>query len=184
MSLVDEQMKSCGWLGVSSECIFFVYINFRNISKDDIIDILSLNTIRFDCIQVKQNNNTKKVSKMNQAQTENLPKIEVDYNSSRFDDLFREAVDSTFSTLGVTVKEAFFAFLHKKYNLSEEEIPDRISDFADGLEKIFGAGALLLELAIMKALRRNVPAFNYVAASSDLCFEAYVDSLRQYTEQL
>jgi hypothetical protein len=121
---------------------------------------------------------------MNHLQTENLPKIQIDLNSPRFDEFFIESVDQTFSKLGMKVKTTFFAFLETKYNLKRENLPNRIGDFVEGLESVFGEGALPLELCIMKALRKSVPSFSYFADNSDLCFEDYVASLKNYTERL
>jgi len=121
---------------------------------------------------------------VNRTQTENLPKINLYLESSQFDELFLEALDHTVSILGKGVKQAFFSFLNRKYNLSKEEIPDRIGDFTDGLEQIFGAGASLLELEIIKTLRQSVPSFCFEANSSGLNFEAYAVSLREHVESL
>ena len=117
---------------------------------------------------------------MKQLQIENLPKIQIDYTSSKFDEIFIEAIDHTFSALiGENAKQAFFSFLDKKYKLSKEEIPVKIGDFVDGLEQIFGASASLLELETMKNLKKNVPSFIYLPESSDLSFKAYAESLKE-----
>jgi hypothetical protein len=119
---------------------------------------------------------------MNQLQTQTIPEIEIDYSSPRFDELFLDAVDQTLSALGINVKNAFLSFLDAKYNLSKENIPDRVGDFVDGLEYIFGPGALPLELRIMRNLSQSVPTFNYVTKQPDLGFEVYVESLKQHIE--
>jgi hypothetical protein len=120
---------------------------------------------------------------VNQIQTENIPKIQIDFQNSKFDELFLEAIDQSFLILlGTHSKQAFFSFLDKKYKLSKEDIPNRIEDFADGLEKIFGPTAFLLELAIMKALKHKVPSFSYLLEGSNLSFEVYVESLKRHLE--
>ena len=120
---------------------------------------------------------------MNQIQTENFPKIQIDFKDSKFDDLFLEAIDQSFLILlGTNSKQAFFSFLDKKYRLCKKDIPARIGDFVAGLEKVFGPTAFLLELAIMKALKQKVPSFSYLLEGSNLSFEFYVDSLKQHVE--
>jgi hypothetical protein len=121
---------------------------------------------------------------MNQTQTENFPRIQLDFKSSGFDEFFLEAIDQTFSMLGTNAKQALFSFLENKYNLNREDIPSRLGDFVDGLEKIFGTGASVLELEVMKTLRHRVPSFVYVVESSDLSFESYLLSLRCHVENL
>ena len=120
---------------------------------------------------------------MNQIQTEAFPKIQMDFQNSKFDDLFLEAIDQTFLILlGTNSKQAFFSFLDKKYKLSKKDIPCRIEDFVAGLEKIFGPTAFLIELAIMKALKQKVPSFSYLLERPNLSFEGYVESLRLHVE--
>ncbi len=118
-------------------------------------------------------------------QIENLPKIQMCYTSSKFDEIFLQAIDNTFSALlGENAKQAFFSFLDKKYLLSEKEVPSKIGDFVDGLEKIFGASASLLELEAMKNLKKNVPLFCYLPKNSDLSFKAYAESLKEVMAKL
>jgi len=122
---------------------------------------------------------------VDQIQTENIPIIETNYKSSEFDTLFLETIDYTFSTLlGNDAKPIIFSFLDKKYKLSKKDIPGRISDFVNGVEQIFGTSATLLELVVMKNLKKSVPSFNYSAKSPDLSFEGYADSLRKHIENL
>ncbi len=122
---------------------------------------------------------------MNQTQTENLPKIQIYYKTSEFDELFLQAIDQTFSkVLGYNAKQVFFSFLENKIKLSKQDLPNRVDDFVYGLEQIFGTSASLLELGVMKTLRKSVPSFNYSALGSDLSFESYVASLRQHLENL
>jgi hypothetical protein len=113
-----------------------------------------------------------------------LPKIEVDFKSSCFEELVIEAIDQTFSKLGIEVKQTFFSFLEVNYKLCKEDIPNRIGDFVDGLEQIFGASAPLLELVVMKTLRQSVPSFIYLVESSNLNFESYLSSLKHHVENL
>ncbi len=122
--------------------------------------------------------------KVNQTQTENLQKIEIDYKTSEFDELFVQAIDQTFSRLlGMTAKQVFFSFLANEIKLSKQDMPNRVNDFVYGLEQIFGTSASLLELEVMKTLRQSVPSFKYSAQTSDLSFEPYVASLRQHLEK-
>jgi hypothetical protein len=120
---------------------------------------------------------------VNQTQTENLPKIQIYYKTSEFDELFLLAIDQTFSkVLGNSAKQVFFSFLENKIKLSKQDLPNRVADFVYGLEQIFGTSASLLELEVMKTLRQSIPSFNYSPLSSDLSFEPYVESLRQHLE--
>jgi hypothetical protein len=119
---------------------------------------------------------------MNYMKIENFPKIQLNFNSSSFDEAVLEALDQTFSKLGEGVKQKFYFFLEVNFKISRENIPGRIGDFVYALESVFGASASLLEMDVMKTLRQNVPSFTYVAANPELSFEGYLFSLKRYIE--
>lgn len=69
-----------------------------------------------------------------------------------FEKLFIEAVDEGLETLGESGKHMIFFHLDKSYSIKKHEIPKNPEAFAEGLEKIFGAGASVLEKLIVKSL--------------------------------
>ena len=69
-----------------------------------------------------------------------------------FEKLFIEAVDEGLETLGESGKHMIFFHLDKSYSVKRHEIPKKPEAFARGLEKIFGAGASVLERLIVKSL--------------------------------
>jgi len=69
-----------------------------------------------------------------------------------FEKLFIEAVDEGLGTLGESGKHMIFFHLDKSYSVKKHDIPKRPEAFAKGLEKIFGAGATVLERLILKSL--------------------------------
>jgi hypothetical protein len=69
-----------------------------------------------------------------------------------FQKFLLEAVDSAFSSLGDSARHSIYYHLQNKFNVSRDEIPCRLEDFEDGLEKIFGAGTQFLEVLIMREL--------------------------------
>jgi len=69
-----------------------------------------------------------------------------------FDKLFIEAVDEGLNVLGESGKQMIFFYLEKSYSIRRHEIPKKPEAFAVGLEKIFGAGASVLEKLIVKSL--------------------------------
>lgn len=117
---------------------------------------------------------------MNHTQTQTFPEIQINLNASNFDDLVIEAIDQTFSKLGIKVKQTFYSYLENNFTLNREEIPDKIGHFVYALEQIFGTGALLIQIDVVKNLRQRVPSFVYSTESSNLSFEAYLTSLKQH----
>jgi hypothetical protein len=73
-----------------------------------------------------------------------------------FDKLLMESIDEALTSLGNSAKQAIYFHLEDKFKVSKEEIPRRIEDFADGIEKIFGLGAHFIEILIMKKLHEKI----------------------------
>jgi len=69
-----------------------------------------------------------------------------------FHELFLRAVDSAFSSLGDSARQSIYFHLETRFRMPRDEIPDRLEDFENGMEKIFGAGTKFLEILIMKRL--------------------------------
>jgi len=69
-----------------------------------------------------------------------------------FNKLFLEAVDGALSSLGDSARQSIYFHLETRFSMPRNEIPDRLEDFENGLEKIFGAGTKFLEILIMKRL--------------------------------
>jgi len=69
-----------------------------------------------------------------------------------FEKLFIEAVDEGLGTLGESGKHMIFFHLDRSYSVKKHEIPKKPEAFARGLERIFGAGASVLEKLILRSL--------------------------------
>jgi hypothetical protein len=69
-----------------------------------------------------------------------------------FEELFIEAVDEALKTLGENGRQTVFFLLEKSYSLKRQEIPRKPETFAAELEKIFGAGALVLQKLVLESL--------------------------------
>jgi hypothetical protein len=69
-----------------------------------------------------------------------------------FEKLFIEAVDEGLGTLGESGKHMIFFHLDRSHSVKKHEIPKKPEAFARGLEKIFGAGASVLEKLILRSL--------------------------------
>jgi hypothetical protein len=103
-------------------------------------------------------------------------------NETKFDTVLLEAIDTAFSALGQNVKFSIYFNLEAKFGLPKQDIPDRISDFSDALDKIFGQAARSLEILIMKYLSDKVKCnYNWVGPKwlvPDLTFEKYIKLVR------
>ncbi|MGD6852564.1 MAG: hypothetical protein ACQCN6_10945 [Candidatus Bathyarchaeia archaeon] len=104
----------------------------------------------------------------------------------KFATILLEAIDEAFTTLGPSVKLSIYFHLETKFAVSKQDIPDRIGDFTDALETIFGQGARALEILIMKNLNQKVKCHYKWQGPKwlvpDLTFEKYVRLLQLSVE--
>jgi len=95
-----------------------------------------------------------------------------------FEKLFIEAVDEGLETLGESGKHMIFFHLEKSYSIKRHEIPKKPEAFAKGLEKIFGAGAAVLEKLIVKNLYSKL-GLKYEDIESRRPFADYVKYVKE-----
>jgi hypothetical protein len=96
-----------------------------------------------------------------------------------FNRLVLDAVDAGLSSLGDSPKQAIYFYLEKTFKIKRSEIPKKIEEFATALEQIFGHGAKLVEIQIMKLLYEKVgQAFVYFPEKDDLLFTEYMEAAR------
>jgi hypothetical protein len=96
-----------------------------------------------------------------------------------FDKLLLEAVDEGLSSLGESAKQAIYFHLEKDFNIDKQEIPSRVNDFASAIEKIFGLGANLIEILIMRRLHEKIRLDIKCNRSEDLTFTEYVAAAKR-----
>ncbi|MGA3289226.1 MAG: hypothetical protein ABSD42_03175 [Candidatus Bathyarchaeia archaeon] len=104
----------------------------------------------------------------------------------KFETVLLEAVDDAFSTLGENVKASIYFHLGHKFIILKLDIPYRIDDFSDALERIFGMAAKHLEILIMKKLHEKITCVYEWNGPRwlvpDLTFRQYVELLRECYE--
>ena len=106
----------------------------------------------------------------------------IDYHpDDGFNLIMLEAVDEALSFLGESAKRAFYYHLEEKFKIRREEIPIKIDDFTEAIEEIFGMGAKIIEMQIMKVLYKKVGRnFKYVPKEKDLLFTAYLKAVKNH----
>jgi len=98
-----------------------------------------------------------------------------------FEEVLLESVDEGLSLLGESAKQAVYFHLEKEFKLNKKDIPYKIEDFTEAMENIFGVGAKVLEIRIMKNLFKNMGyPFPYFRprAQKYLEFTKYIESAR------
>jgi hypothetical protein len=105
----------------------------------------------------------------------------------RFNTIMLESIDRAFLTLGENAKSSLYFHLETKFAISRQDIPDRVGDFSDALEQIFGLGARQIEILIMKYLNQRVDCtYEWVGPKwlvPDLTFTKYVNMMRLSCEE-
>lgn len=96
-----------------------------------------------------------------------------------FEKVMLEAVDEALASLGESVRQAIYFHLEKKFKIAKNEIPNRIDDFAKGLEKIFGLGARFIEILIMKNLYGKIGEPLKWEENKEFSFIGYVEAAKQ-----
>jgi len=96
-----------------------------------------------------------------------------------FQTLLLEAVDEGLSLLGDSSKQELYSCLEETFKIRKQEIPNKIGEFTEAIERVFGLGAKLLEIEIMKHLYEKVGHdFEYYPEKDELLFTEYVEACR------
>ena len=102
--------------------------------------------------------------------------------NKKFDAVLLEAIDESFSTLGQKATASIYFHLQHNFLILKQDIPYRIDDFSDALERIFGMAAKYLEILIMKKLKEKIACLYEWNGPRwlvpNLTFRQYVELLR------
>ena len=83
--------------------------------------------------------------------------VELTLDDNRaFYDILLEAIDKSFSSLGEPVRTSIYFYLENSMGIKKPEIPFRIIDFQNALEKLFGIGTRHLEILVIKNLHEKI----------------------------
>jgi len=99
-------------------------------------------------------------------------------HNRNFEILLTKAVDNAFSSLFHSQKQNLYSHLSRCYGISRQDIPYAVDDFINVLQEIFGSGAKLIEIEMMKSLHALVKNFTFAPHQSDLSFTEYIRAIR------
>ena len=104
---------------------------------------------------------------------------EAEKKTMNFEEVLLEAIDEGLSLLGESSKQAVYFHLEKTFKMNRVDIPYRIEEFTDAVEKIFGSGAKILEIQIMKCLFKKVGyTFKHYPKQKNLTFTEYIAAVK------
>lgn len=93
-----------------------------------------------------------------------------------FDKILMESIDETLAAIGQTIRTKTFLFM-KTFGIKKSEIPNRISDFGEALDIMFGLGAQSLKAQILKKLHSKL-GITSVTPQLDSLSQEYIDSIK------
>lgn len=100
-------------------------------------------------------------------------------SETEFNKILLEAIDKGLSSIGDSSKQAIYFHLERVFNINRQEIPDKLADFQDALEKIFGLGAQFLEIIIMRRLYEKIGHSIQLEGTADFSFTEYVAAVKR-----
>lgn len=104
--------------------------------------------------------------------------FDMDAKSKGFDKLLLGSIDDALGALGESAKQSVYIHIERNFRIARNEIPENLSQFQEGLEKIFGMGARLLEILIMKNLYSKIGHEFNMDKNQQLEFIRYVNAAR------
>lgn len=101
-------------------------------------------------------------------------------NKTKFEEILLEAIDEGLSLLGESPKQALYFHLEETFNMNRQDIPYKIEEFSNVIEKIFGAGAKILKIQIMKCIFKKIGySFKHYPKQKSLTFKEYIAAVKQ-----
>jgi hypothetical protein len=95
-----------------------------------------------------------------------------------FDKILVNAVDEALNSLGASIKQSTYFHIENTVKVARNDIPENLEEFQGGLEKIFGTGARLIEILIMKNLHSQI-GIPLKMESKQLKFIEYIDAAKE-----
>lgn len=115
----------------------------------------------------------------------NQKKITTRKRARDFEELLLEAIDDGLSLLGDSSKQVVYFYLEKTFKMKRLDIPYKIEEFTDAIEKIFGTGAKILEIQIMKCLFKKFGnTFEHYSDQKSLEFTEYIEAVKLAKKEL
>jgi len=133
----------------------------------------------------EQNTGTKTNSYGAKRKNNDSPKINIHQKTPNFEEFLLEAIDEGLTVLGESSKQLVYFYLEKTFKINRLDIPYRIEEFTDAIERIFGTGAKILEIQIMKCLFKKVDhSIKNYSEQKNLTFIEYVAAVKREKEKL
>ncbi len=64
-----------------------------------------------------------------------------------------DTIDRGLAVLGENAKQVFWIYLEKNFQITQKDVPQRLDEFQETLQQIFGVGSKALDLIFVNYLR-------------------------------
>ena len=126
-----------------------------------------------------QKRDTTTATDASESKTSPIPKTNVNKKIVDFEELLQEAIDEGLSLLGESAKQVVYFHLEKTFKMNRLDIPYRIEEFIDAINRIFGTGAKILEIQIMKCLFKKAGCrIKHYPERNGLEFAEYLEAVK------
>jgi len=100
-------------------------------------------------------------------------------SNNKFEELLLKVIDEELSSFGNCVKKKIYLYLNRTYKIRRQDIPCKISEFTDAIERIFGIAAKFLEIRMMKRFYQKFGDDRaYIWEKDDLLFTEYLQAAK------
>lgn len=96
-----------------------------------------------------------------------------------FNELLSISIDEALSSLGENAKASIYSSIAQKFKIQKSEIPNRLDDFVEAIEAIFGPGSKHLEILFMQKLYSKVKRTCGFIKTNDFTFPKYVRAVKK-----
>ncbi len=143
------------------------------------VPIQNISTPNFHKITKKKLWNRNRELRDKKRRKDYSPRIKAEKRIMDFEELLMEAIDEGLSLLGESSKQVVYCYLEKTFKMNRLDIPYRIEEFIDTIERIFGNGSKILEIQIMKCLFKKVGyTVKHYSEQKNLTFTEYITAFK------
>ena len=121
---------------------------------------------------------------MNYMQSDEVFGIQLKLSSLDYESVLLNSLIQAMSMYGAKSIDSRYFLQKNDLRLSNEDTSEEIHGFVGAIEKLFGSGALLIEIEVMKSIHQIVPLFECKPADVDFSFESYLESLKNHLSSL
>jgi hypothetical protein len=98
---------------------------------------------------------------------------------NEFDKLLAKTIDNSLKdVLNENATSAIYAYLKSNYALNQEEIPQKLDVFVDGLHKFLSTGAYAVEHVILESLYSNLKCAGELELDNENDFKNSITHLK------